>query len=118
MHKRVLLRQLRRVPVTGFLVLAIALNICELPVRGHAHVAESPVTDPGSQGHGDAHVSACEGSALKPSAPPEAIPDATGAPVENHIAPIPPPVGRPPAPATSSLLYRPPLFLLHAALLI
>jgi len=118
MRKRVLLLQLRRVLVTGFLVLAIALNVCELPVHGHAHVSESPVADQGSHGHGGAHVSACEGSAMKPSAPLEAIPDATGAPVENHIALIPPPVGQPPEPATSSLLHRPPLFLLHAALLI
>ena len=118
MRKRVLLLRLRRVSVTGFLVLAIALNVCELPVHGHAHVSERPVADQGSHGHGEAHVSACEGSAMKPSAPPEAIPDATGAPVENHIAPIPPPVGQPPEPATSSLLHRPPLFLLHAALLI
>jgi hypothetical protein len=116
MRKRVLLPQLRRAAVTGFLVLAIALNICELPVRGHAHVAESSVADQGSRGHGDAHVSACEGSAMKPSAPPEAIPNATEAPVENQIAPISPPVGRPSAPAPSSLLHPPPLFLLHAAL--
>ena len=46
MRKRVLLLQLRRVLVTGFLVLAIALNVCELPVHGHAHVAESPVAPP------------------------------------------------------------------------
>jgi len=118
MRKRVLLLQLRRVLVTGFLVLAIALNVCELPVHGHAHLSESPVADQGSHGHGGAHVSACEGSAMKPSAPPEAVPDAAGVPVENHIAPISPPVGRPPAPATSSLPYRPPLFLLHAAFLI
>src|SRR6058998_127216 len=110
MRKRVLLLQLRRVLVTGFLVLAIALNVCELPVHGHAHVSESPVGDQGSHGHGDAHVSTCEGSAMRPFAPPDAISDATGAPIENSIAPIPPPVGGSPAAATSSLLYRPPLF--------
>jgi hypothetical protein len=114
MRKRVLLPQLRRVSVTGFLVLAIALNVCELPVSGHAQLSESPVADQGGAGR----VSACDGSAMKPSAPPEAVPDATGAPVENPVVPIAPPVRRPPAPATSSLLYQSPLLLLHAALLI
>jgi hypothetical protein len=118
MRKRVLLLQLQRLSVTSFLMLAIAVNVCELPLRGHAHVSDSPVADHGSRAHSDAHVSACEGSAVKPSTPADAMPDTTGAPSENRIAPAPLPVGRPPAPATSSLLYRPPLFLLHAALLI
>ena len=118
MHKPVLLLQLRRVSLTGLLVLAVALNVCQLPVHGDAHVLESPMVAQGSLGYGDAHVSVCDGSAMKPSAQPDAMPGATGAPVENHIAPILPPAGRPPAPPTSSLFYRPPLFLLHAALLI
>src|SRR5262245_12587918 len=113
MRTRVEWFALRRVTVTGFLAASIVLNVCELPVHGQSHVADSPIADHEPRGQGDAQASVCEGNVEKPSATPAAIPDPAGPPTQEHIAPPSPPAGSPQPPATSSWLDR--LFLLQVA---
>lgn len=96
-------------------------NVCEFSTESHsAEPATAHETDQGGEPHhhSAAHLSACEGAATAPSNTPAVGPDAVAfmpsreawaEPLQDHVIAV----GTRPV-----SLGRPPLFILHAALLI
>lgn len=96
-------------------------NVCEFSTEVHGAVpASAHEREQGDEPHHHsvAHLTACEGAAIASSAAPEVGPDAPAA-IPNLGAWLEPPqdrvaaIGRVPVPTSS-----PPLFVLHASLLI
>jgi hypothetical protein len=106
---------LRRWTLSAVLGLALVMNICGLPVEGHSHApgeAATPADD-----HHDGELVSCDTHISQlPNQPPPLLGPAPSAAVD-AIVPVPHACGHVPI-EPIFIPYRPPLFLLHASLLI
>jgi hypothetical protein len=107
---------LRRWTLSAVLGLALVMNICGLPVDGHSHAPGEAAAIPAGDHHDGELVSCDTHISQLPTQPPPLLGPAPSAAVD-AIVPVPHACGHVPT-APISIPYRPPLFLLHASLLI
>ena len=109
---------LRRWTLPAVLGLALVMNICGLPLEGHSHTPDEAgaAAIPVGDHHDDELVSCDTHLSQLPTQPPTLLGPAPSAAVD-AIVPVPHACGHAPI-APVSIPYRPPLFLLHASLLI
>jgi hypothetical protein len=109
---------LRRWTLPAVLAMALALNVCGLPLESHLHPAaeEGAAAIPAGDHHDDELVS-CDAHTSQLPTQPHTLLGPTASAALDAIVPVPPARGHAPI-APVSIPCRPLLFLLHASLLI
>jgi hypothetical protein len=109
---------LRRWTLPAVLALALALNVCGLPLESHLHPAaeEGAAAIPAGDHH-DGELVSCDAHTSQLPTQPQTLLGPTPSAALDAIVPVPHACGHAPI-VPVSIPYRPPLFLLHASLLI